>query len=329
MTTPAGCDERDKGGRAARCRVLAFGELLWDLLPTGPVLGGAPGNFAFRAQTLGLETRLVTRVGRDELGRRAAEAMGRLGLDTTGIQVDDRKPTGTVPITFLPGGPHEFEILPDVAYDFIEATPSALAWAEEADALYFGTLAQRSAASRSSLAALLAAARAPFVVLDVNLRRGCYTLETLGSSLQRATVVKLSEDEAREVARAIPGAGSALPELCRAAVQCWRIAVCVVTVGDRGAFAASSRGECVYDPGHRVKVADTIGSGDAFTAAFVATLLQGGSLRQACERGNATGAVVASQRGATEAVRQESVDALLAPGSVRLIEPSLSRFVAT
>ena len=153
MTTPAGRDEREKDGRAARCRVLAFGELLWDLLPTGPVLGGAPGNFAFRAQTLGIETRLVTRVGRDGSARRAAEAMGRLGLDTTRIQVDDRKPTGTVPITFLPGGRHEFEILPDVAYDFIEATPSALAWAAEAEALYFGTLAQRSAASRSSLAA--------------------------------------------------------------------------------------------------------------------------------------------------------------------------------
>jgi fructokinase len=324
---PGGSESGARAGEGLPRRVLVFGELLWDLLPTGPVLGGAPANFAFRAQSLGLEARLVTRVGRDALGLRAIESLAGLGLDTSGVQLDDSRPTGTVPITLLPDGRHEFEILPDVAYDRIEATPQALRWATEADALCFGTLAQREATSRESLAAILAASPSALVVLDVNLRRGCYTAETLRSSLQHAAVVKLSEEEAAEVAREIPGASPAIPELCAAACRSFRITTCVVTLGNRGAFAATSGGEAVYVPGHRVSVADTIGSGDAFTAGFVAALLGGASLREACERGNALGAIVASQRGATEAVRQEAVDALMASGSPRAVDPSLARFL--
>src|SRR5262245_54023321 len=135
--------------------ILAFGETLWDLLPTGPVLGGAPCNFAYRVNSLGDRAILVTRLGRDDLGKKAFEKLQQLGMDTSFVQWDDEHPTGTVPVTVDDKGVPDFTITPNVAYDHLELTDELRRLASTVDCIYFGTLIQRSADSRRSLIELV------------------------------------------------------------------------------------------------------------------------------------------------------------------------------
>lgn len=278
--------------------MLSFGETLWDLLPSGPALGGAPCNLAVRVNDAGGRGLLVTRLGRDALGDRALERLRERGLDVRLVQRDDARPTGTVPVRVDAAGVPDFTILPDVAYDRIEAAGEALAAAATADAVAFGTLAQRAAVSRASLGRLLDAAPRALKFLDLNLRRDCWTRETVEASLGRADVLKLNEAEERRLGElfGLPGEGLALR---RAIADRWSLDAVVVTLGERG--AAAVRGdETAESPAPPVKVVDTCGSGDAFAAAFLLAHLEGRPLREALDRGNAMGARVAAQAGATE-----------------------------
>jgi fructokinase len=293
-------------------RLLSVGELLWDLLPSGPVLGGAPANLAFRAASLGLSTSFASRVGADDLGRRALDELRALGLATDLVQLDPLHATGTVPVTFRPDGTHEFTILPDVAYDYLEAPSELLAAARAADAFCFGTLCQRSAVSRATLTRLLDVTAARLVVCDVNLRRDCYSEASLRFSLARANVLKLNEAEVAELASLLPRPTRSVEEFCAGALEAWSLETVVVTRGADGAYARDAHGASVSLPGYRVPIVDTIGSGDAFTAAFVAALLAGRALDEATRRGNALGALVASRRGPTEPIPAGAIEGLLA-----------------
>jgi fructokinase len=304
--------------------VLSVGELLWDLLPAGAVLGGAPANLAYRVAALGMSARLVSRVGCDRWGERALQELRERDLDVSLLQQDAGRPTGSVRVTFDENGGHAFEIVPDVAYDFIEAQPAALEAAAGASAICFGTLIQRSPASRATLAALLDASRAAWVLCDVNLRPGCYCDETLRWSTARANVVKLNGDEIPDLADLLPAAPRAPRDFVRAAVATWSLRACVVTLAERGAVAADDSGSVVYEPGYRVSVGDTIGSGDAFTAAFLLGLMRGMPLGSAVQRGNALGALVATQRGAMHAVATEEIDALVSASSLRVVDPGVA-----
>jgi fructokinase len=276
--------------------ILAFGETLWDLLPTGPVLGGAPCNFAYRVNSLGDRAILVTRLGRDELGKKAFELLRRLGLDTSFVQWDDARPTGTVPVTIDEKGVPDFTITPDVAYDHIEVTDELRRLIPSVDCIYCGTLVQRSERSRLSLSDLLVAKRgsgAP-VFLDLNLRKDCYTRSTVDESLKRATLVKLNETEAAEIS-SVRGAVAQAREL-----HARTKGPVVITMGDRGVVAVDGRSrDLVSLPGWKVPVVDTIGSGDAFSAAFLHCWLNGRPLEECCFFGNALGAMVARTAGAT------------------------------
>lgn len=276
--------------------VVSFGETLWDLLPSGPALGGAPCNLALRVKEVGGRALLVTRLGRDALGDQAAERLSARGLDLRLVQRDDGRPTGTVPVTVDAKGVPDFTIVPDVAYDYIEPSEEALAAAATADAVAFGTLAQRSAVSRAALERLLSRANRALKFLDLNLRRGCWTPETVEASLRRADVVKLNEDEARTLAErfGLPaGPGRAL----LGAVQGrWRLDGVVVTLGNRGAVGVKGS-EWAYAPARETAIVDTCGSGDAFSAAFLHAWLEGRPLSEALQRGNALGALVAGQPG--------------------------------
>jgi fructokinase len=288
---------------------MAFGETLWDLLPAGPVLGGAPCNFAYRVSSLGDRALLVTRLGEDELGRRAMEELGRLGLDLSLVQRDAAKSTGSVPVKVDANGVPDFTILPDVAYDFLEPTPALLEAAAKVDCVCFGTLIQRSGASRRTLRSVLEAAPRALKLLDLNLRRGCYSRETVEDSLTRADVVKLNDDEARWLGREFGLRGKSEAALAREVARRWDLDAVVVTRGGKGAVAVSDAGELEL-PGMKVDVADTIGSGDAFTAGFVHLWLQGRPLRDCCEVGNALGALVARTQGATSPVGSLEIELL-------------------
>jgi len=309
-----------------RKTVLSFGETLWDLLPSGPAPGGAPFNLAFRINSLGDRGIIVTRVGRDELGRKAMERMAGWGMDASQVQMDNHHPTGTVKVTLDDKGNPEFLINPEVAYDFIELTDELLDLAAAADCLCFGTVAQRARTSRLSLQRLLEAAGKGARFLDVNLRKDCFYRETITESLRKATILKLNLQEAHYLAELFAISLSSLPEFCAEIIEEWSLSCCLVTLGQHGAFGASASGTKVYVPGYEIKVTDSCGSGDAFSAGFIHEYLRGRSLADCCQLGNALGTMVAMQPGATTPVTIEEVRHFLKAKRGRFHESSLRPF---
>jgi fructokinase len=291
-------------------RIISFGELLWDVFPTGEVLGGAPANFAYRMNSLGHEGLLVTRLGNDDLGRRAADLVGAQGMSTEFVQWDDAHPTGTVPITLEADGSPIFTILPNVAFDCIEATDSLLGLAARADWICFGTLIQRNETSRDTLHAVLERSPKSKKLLDLNLRKDCFTLETIVDSLERANVLKLNENEAKFLAEKFD-LPSDVEKFAAAIVARWNLNYCVITLGPDGVAAANGSGEVIRRAGHRIKVVDTCGAGDAFTAGFLHSVSSGKSLAAACDFANALGALVAQSRGGTAPVSLDEIESLL------------------
>jgi fructokinase len=303
--------------------VLAFGELLWDLLPSGPALGGAPFNFVYRVNSLGDRGLMVSRLGRDELGERAWRHVKSLGMDGRLIQWDEERPTGTVRVDLTDPNRPDFYIAPSVAYDQIEATPALLEVAATADCICFGTLIQRTPAARQALEAVLQEGGSAAKLLDINLRKHCYTRETIVSSLRAADILKLNDEEACELAGMFGVGAPDFPGFCEQMMSQWDLTHCVVTLGERGAYGASAEGERVYVPGYKVELADTCGSGDAFTAGFIHRLLRGEPLASCCELGCALGALVASQKGATEPISPARLEAFVAAGAERTADPRL------
>lgn len=286
--------------------VLSFGETLWDLLPSGALLGGAPCNLAYRVTSLGERGLLVTRLGDDLRGRAADVNLRRLGMDSSLFQWDRRKPTGTVPVTVDANGVPDFTIVEDVAYDYIEAEPALLERAATADAVCFGTLVQRSAVSRATLQRVLDAAPRALKVCDLNLRKRCYTRETVENSLGAADILKLNDGEILELTATFGMKARTPEEAAREARSRWDLDACVVTLGARGAYGGTATDEAAVD-GWKVDVADTIGSGDAFTAAFLTGWLRGRSLEDCVAVGNALGAMVARTKGATSPIAADEI----------------------
>ena len=314
-------------GEAAEKTVISFGEILWDIFPYGNILGGAPFNLAFRLNSLGEKGIIASRLGRDKLGRKAYQQVLSLGLDTSCIQWDEHKPTGTVDVSFAPDGTHGFHIVPDVAYDNLEATDSLLEAAEGCDFFCFGTLVQRSALAGKALGKLLEAAAKGRKFLDINLRKDCYSAETVKRSLGRADILKLNDDEAAELALMLFGQDCSAADFCEKILEKYSLECCLVTFGERGVFACSSLGEKVYVPGYRVEVADTVGCGDAFSAGFVHGAIQSQPLADACRFGNLLGALVANSNGATAAISPEEIVSLSLSDSERIIDLEFERYL--
>jgi fructokinase len=291
-----------------RKTVVAFGEALWDLLPTGPVLGGAPLNFAYRVNTMGERGVIVSRVGTDELGDRALAAVESLGLDSRWISRDPEHPTGTVEVTLDEHRNPDYYIVEDVAYDYIPADEALLELAADSDCICFGTLAQRERRSRQTVKEMLDRFTGHYRLLDINLRKECWTPDSVRASLQRAEILKLNAEEVSDVASAVGISAASVAEFAAAIVEQTELQYCVVTLGEKGAVAQSAQGELVVEPAYRVDMTDPLGAGDAFTAAFVVSLLRGAGLREAVRLGNAMGAKVATQQGATVPFTMEDID---------------------
>jgi fructokinase len=290
--------------------ILGIGEVLWDLLPDGPRLGGAPANFTVMAARLGDHAILLSRIGRDELGGKAIEQLNPLPADTSLLQVDEAHETGRVTVAFDCGEPR-YTIHQPAAWDFLELTDSWLEVAERADALCFGTLAQRSQASRQTIQQLVTQSPASCLrVFDVNLREPFYSAEVIQRSLELATVLKMNDAEAPWILALLglpveDESGPGMLELCakRLLREFPSLRLVAVTRGGQGSLLVS-RTESHEHPGIPVKVADTIGAGDAFTASMTHSLLRGDSLAAVNEAGNRWGAWVASQAGAMPELTQ-------------------------
>ena len=291
--------------------VVAFGETLWDLLPTGSVLGGAPLNFAYRVNSLGHRSVIISRLGKDDLGQRAREQIIALGVDDTWVQWDETNPTGTVKIHFDEDKNPDYTIIENVAYDYIEFGDDLANLIESADCLCFGTLAQRNSISRRTLQRLLSKFSGKFRLLDINLRKNCYTDKTIQSSLDQANILKLNDEELAVLAELLGLQGDSAPDQAEHLLKRAGLEYCVVTLGERGAFALSHRGEKIFSPGYHARLVDPCGSGDGFAAGFIHALIRGESLKQACRLGNALGAMVAQQEGATQPISYEAVMAFM------------------
>ena len=279
--------------------VVGLGEVLWDLFPEGKQLGGAPANFAYITNLLGDRGIIASRVGHDALGDEIQQRLGTLGLESSYLQLDSARPTGTVRVRVDQDGQARFEITDMVAWDFLEWTPAWESLAQQADAICFGSLAQRSPASRETIHKFLGAARPGTArIFDVNLRQAFYSAKALSESLKFADIAKLNAEELPHVVEllGIPHHGEQ-PSAERLRFAYGLKLVCV-TRGARGSFLVSEF-ERHEHPGFRVQVADTVGAGDAFTAALVHHFLRGAGLAAMNEAANRIGAWVASCVGAT------------------------------
>jgi fructokinase len=292
-------------------KVVGVGELLWDLLPGGRQLGGAPANFAYHAHALGAEAWVVSRVGRDEPGRELVRRLKRLGLATEAVEEDPAAPTGTVTVEIRADGQPHYTIHEGVAWDRIAGEAAGRRAVAAADAVCFGTLAQRGEISRRSIRALVKAAPADSLrILDVNLRQDYYSREVIEESLALANVLKVNETELARLADmfGLPG-----DERGRVAELAGRFGLRAVacTRGEGGSLL-HAQGRWSERPGEPVKVADTVGAGDAFTASLSLGMLAGWPLDEVHRRASEVAGYVCSQPGGTP----ELPESLRAPFSL-------------
>lgn len=281
--------------------VVTFGEVLWDVIDGEAHIGGAPFNLAAHTVRCGLRAAAVSCVGDDALGLAALDEMGRLGVDRRWTTVDAGHPTGTVTVKLSRGGQPTYTIHENVAWDYIQVPEPALEamTAERPRVFCFGTLAQRNAVSRDTLSRLLDRFAFTELFFDVNLRQTFWSAETVEAGLARASLVKVNDEEARVLGGLLfEGAGS--PEaFAQAVLRRHPVRAVVVTLGADGCLVCErDRDEVVRCPGVRVEVVDAVGAGDAFSAAFLAAWLKGGTAFEAAQAGNRRGAWVASQPGA-------------------------------
>jgi fructokinase len=278
---------------------VGLGELLWDLLPSGKQLGGAPANFAYITNLLGDAGIPASRLGRDPLGDEAIQRLAQLGLSADFVQQDPAHPTGTVKVEIDAAGQPRFEISEPVAWDFLEWTPAWQQISQKADAICFGSLAQRSSQSRSTIRNFLRATRPEALrIFDANLRQNFYTVEILAESMQLATVVKLNHEELPKIMAMFELEHRSDDDSARRLLSSYNLMLVCITRGNGGSLLISSD-EYNEHPGFKVKIADTVGAGDAFTAALVHGYLRGTPLMRINETANRMGAWVASHSGAT------------------------------
>jgi fructokinase len=282
-----------------RFTVVGVGELLWDLFPEGKQLGGAPANFAYMTSLLGDEGLVASRVGSDALGRSAARRLQRIGLKSTYLQMDPTHPTGTAKVEVDGAGQPTFEFGEAVAWDFFQWTTEWHELAEKADAVCFGSLAQRSPRSQATIRAFLQAVAPRTVrILDVNLRQPFYSKETLDESLRLTDIVKLNQDELAAIVKLLGHASETEERAARWLRDTYKLKLVCVTRGANGSLLVAEK-EISDHRGCKVNVVDTVGSGDAFTAALVYHYLRHGSLATMNEAANQMGSWVAGQMGAT------------------------------
>jgi fructokinase len=291
--------------------VVGLGELLWDILPSRKQLGGAPANFAYIATLLGDEGIVASRVKMDAPGKEALALLQERGQSADAVQHDALHPTGTVTVDLDVAGKPSFTITEEVAWDYLEWTAEWKALAEQSDAVCFGSLAQRSPQSRETIRRFLAAVRPEaLIVFDVNLRTPFYSAQVIGESLQRANVVKLNDEELPLMMQ-LCGLGEGSEETgARRVLEAYDLQLVCLTRGARGSVLLT-RTQVVEHRGFCVEVVDTVGAGDAFTAALVHHYLRNASLEQISEKANRTGAWVATQAGATPPVDEESLRRLI------------------
>ena len=291
--------------------VIGMGEALWDVLPEGKKLGGAPANFAYHVSQFGLPSCVVSAVGNDKLGTEILDNFREKKLDHLVETVP--YPTGTVQVELDAEGVPRYEIKEGVAWDNIPYTRALDELARHTRAVCFGSLAQRSIVSRTTINRFLDAmpdGEGQLKIFDINLRQNFYTKEVLCQSMQRCNVLKINDEELVTISRMFGYPGIDLQDKCWILLAKYNLKMLILTCGVNGSY--------VFTPGHvsfvetpTVQVADTVGAGDSFTAAFTAAIIRGRSVREAHQLAVDTSAYVCTQQGAMP-VLPESLTSRLA-----------------
>ncbi len=286
-------------------KILCVGETLWDLLPEGARAGGAPMNVALHLKKFGVEVRFAGRIGDDHLGDDLKNYLEQQGLDTGLLQVDDKFPTGTAEVHLGSDGNNvRFEIVDNVAWDRIKLSEELKNAVNKADVIIYGTLASRQSVTRRTILNILKN-NSCLKLIDVNLRAPYYNKEVVEKLLESASIVKLNNDEIKVIAGWY-GKDYGEKELAQWFSEKYHCEIICVTRGAAGALIYS-RGEFLEHSGFKVDVKDTVGSGDAFLAGFLAKYLSGESLDISLEYACATGALVATMTGATPTYKQSEI----------------------
>jgi len=293
-------------------KVVGLGEVLWDLFPGRACLGGAPANFAYITTLMGDQGIVASRVGEDSRGIDALRRLEELGLDIDRVQTDRAHGTGIVNVKVDGDGVAQYEIAHPVAWDFLEWGSDWHDLAEDADAVCFGSLAQRSDQSRATIRKFLSAtSRDTLIVFDVNLRQAYYSQEILSESMRLADIVKLNDEELPKIMQLFQLPHKDALSSAQRLLQKYDLEIVCITRGARGSLLVRD-GDMSEHPGFKVRVADTVGSGDAFTAGLVHEYLHGASLDLMNEVANLVGAWVASEVGAMPAPKRGALEHSLA-----------------
>ena len=278
--------------------VIGMGEALWDVLPEGKKIGGAPANFAYHVSQFGLPSCVVHAVGDDALGKEIIENFTSKGLTH---QIDTVPyPTGTVQVEIDQAGIPQYEIKENVAWDNIPYTAMLEQLAEKTKAVCFGSLAQRNIVSRNTINRFLDAIPAennPLIVFDVNLRQGFYNKDILCNSMKRCNILKINDEELVTVSRMFGYPGIDLQDKCWILLGKYNLQMLILTCGINGSYVFTP-GNVSFQPTPKVEVADTVGAGDSFTAAFISNILKGRPVAEAHQCAVRTSAYVCTKKGA-------------------------------
>ena len=285
--------------------IVGMGEALWDVLPEGKKIGGAPANFAYHVSQFGLPSCVVSAVGEDSLGDEIIENFTSKGLNQHISRVP--YPTGTVQVEIDPAGIPQYDIKENVAWDNIPSTENLINLARVTKAVCFGSLAQRNIVSRNTISDFLDAmpkSDESLVVFDVNLRQGFYTKEILCNSMERCNILKINDEELVTVSRMFGYPGIDLQDKCWILLGKYNLKMLILTCGINGSYVFTP-GNVSFQPTPKVEVADTVGAGDSFTAAFISSVLKGKPVAEAHSLAVRTSAFVCTRKGAMPILPEE------------------------
>jgi fructokinase len=279
-------------------KIVGIGEILWDLLPQGKQLGGAPANFAYQANALGAEGLVVSAIGNDPLGHAILEELNAKGMSTIYIAPLDGLETGTVSVTLDAHGVPQYTIHEEVAWDNMPTSPALLALANDIDAVCYGSLAQRSATTRDTIQDFLNATHESCLrICDINLRQAQISIDTVTPLLDAASMLKLNDEELPVLQNLFNLKGNTKEQLKQLQDK-FELNLIALTKGAEGSLLVSTQDHFEFTPHQTIELVDTVGAGDAFTAALVVGVLEGLSLQQISKKANDLAAFVCTQPGA-------------------------------
>ncbi len=297
--------------KTKRNYVVGIGEALWDVLPEGKKLGGAPANFAYHVSQFGLQSRVVSAIGGDKLGNEILDNFQGKGLHALIEKVE--YPTGTVQVQLDNEGVPCYDIKENVAWDNIPFTDELKQLAQKTCAVCYGSLAQRNVVSRETINAFLDAmpeGKGQYKIFDINLRQGFYTKEIICNSMQRCNILKINDEELVTVSRMFGYPGIDLQDKCWILLAKYKLEMLILTCGVNGSYVFTP-GSVSFVETPKVEVADTVGAGDSFTAAFVSAILNGKPVNEAHQLAVNVSAYVCTQNGAMPELPENLINRVL------------------